>query len=135
MLPNYFVYGEPGSGMDIFPWRYDTKNLVTIPHGRWGWIKVYNSFKWKITEDTIFLWNRFEDCKKITLYHYSKLIVLEPNHQHIITSSHPPSYYSEEIQEFLKENKFQPIHLKDNTTTPRKVVKEHIDDLIRILKS
>lgn len=137
MLPNYFVYGEPGSGKTLFAHRYAKDNLINIPYwGSGSWPKIYNQIiKHRTITDSIFLWDLFEDTNKATLNRLPKLNTLKPNHQHIICSVYPPTHYSKYIQDFLAQNNFIYLKLHDDHKTPYETVKAHVDDLIRILKS
>lgn len=135
MKSNLFIYGESGSGKTLFAYRYAKDNLINIPH--WGsgfWPKIYNQIiKRRTTPDTVFLWDLFEHTKKATLNRLPKLNALQPNHQHIICSIYPPTYYSNHIQDFLAQNNFISLKLHDDGKTPYDTVKAHVDDLIHSL--
>lgn len=141
-LFNLFVYGKTGSGKTLFARRYARDNLIDIPHfgssrclgSTCSWSKIYNRIiKPDITPDSIFLWDLFEHTKKATSIRLPKLNALQPNHQHIICSLYPPTYYSKHIQDFLAQNNFIYLNLKDNGNTPYDTVKAHVDDLIHSL--
>lgn len=135
-MKNLFIYGETGSGKTLFARRYARDNLIDIPHlnSMCSWSKIYNQLiKHRTTPDTVFLWDLFEHTRKAVLNRLPKLNALQPNHQHIICSIYPPTYYSKHIQDFLAQNNFIYLKLHDDAKTPYDTVKAHVDDLIHSL--